>query len=286
MYMKGYIKIIVILFCFVTPLTFVTSSNAGILFYDGFEKGLSLEDSWGVGTEGNPGSIELSTRYARDGSQSVKFSLNWESLQRSRSELRFRAHVLDGDNNFVIGKTYWIGWSTLVESGSISDRWVISTQWHDSPDECGSCGNPVFVFFNHSGGWNYANKWTADRCCTLGPDGSAEGELMSGNTPGQWVDWVVKWKPSYGDDGILQVWRNGTPVVNRINAPNCFNDEVGPYLKIGIYAYNWGEKEPEVKNIAIFYDEVRIGDQNSSYKEVLPGGGAGRFPTTILRIKR
>jgi hypothetical protein len=94
---------------------------------------------------------------------------------------------------------------------------------------------------------------------------------MSGNTPGQWVDWVVKWKLSYGNnDGILQVWRNGVQVVNRVNAPNCYNTEVGPYLKIGIYAYSWGNYEPDVKNIAIYYDAFRIGDQNSSFAEVSP----------------
>ena len=55
---------------------------------------------------------------------------------------------------------------------------------------------------------------------------------------------------------------------------------MGPFLKFGIYGVT---DEP----LILYYDEIRIGDSNSSYNEVTPGSSIGvtnELLPPILRI--
>lgn len=42
-----------------------------------------------------------------------------------------------------------------------------------------------------------------------------------------------------------------------------------PYFKFGVYKWEW---ETSASQIVIYYDEVRVGNANNSYDEVMPGG--------------
>jgi Ca2+-binding RTX toxin-like protein len=75
----------------------------------------------------------------------------------------------------------------------------------------------------------------------------------------------VQW--SYKSDGLLQVWRDGQKVLDRAG-PNTYNDLQGNYFKFGIY--NHSIESPTDKTL--YFDEVRLGNQNNTYEDVAPNG--------------
>jgi hypothetical protein len=72
---------------------------------------------------------------------------------------------------------------------------------------------------------------------------------------GRWVEWTIRIKWSYKSNGILQVWKNGTRVVDQ-SGPNLYNVEQGPAARIGLYKRKWNGAKRQVYYAASF----RIGD--------------------------
>ena len=98
--------------------------------------------------------------------------------------------------------------------------------------------------------------------------------LVTSRTPvsqGAWTDWVVHAKWSGGSDGVLEVWKNGTQVVNR-GGPNAYSDWTPrPYPKWGIYKWSWNGTSSIVTTRSLYIDAVRITDgQHGSYAQVAP----------------
>ncbi|MHC5056498.1 MAG: heparin lyase I family protein, partial [Planctomycetota bacterium] len=101
--------------------------------------------------------------------------------------------------------------------------------------------------------------------------------------PGEWVSWVVHAKWSPGDDGILQVWKDGRLVMD-IKGANVYSTigvEYTPYLKTGIYRPEWHlnkdakrrafeQERPAATNKAILATDVKVGGENASYEDVAP----------------
>ncbi|PRX39829.1 polysaccharide lyase, partial [Salegentibacter salegens] len=111
-------------------------------------------------------------------------------------------------------------------------------------------------------------RWDSTR---IKQDNNSEGlhYIDLGKIPkNKWIDWVVHIKYSHTNTGILEVWMDDVKVIDRQNMPNSYNDEKYPYFKFGVYKWKWGTAATQR---VIYYDEVRIGDKNSSYDEVKPG---------------
>ncbi|MCF2501477.1 polysaccharide lyase [Dyadobacter chenhuakuii] len=85
----------------------------------------------------------------------------------------------------------------------------------------------------------------------------------------QWLDWVFHIRWSYDNTGVIEVWKNGKLVLQRINEPNAYNDAMYPYFKIGLYKWGWERKSKTVTNSRImFIDEVKVGNESSGYEKV------------------
>jgi hypothetical protein len=104
---------------------------------------------------------------------------------------------------------------------------------------------------------------------------------------GKWVDWVIHAKWSYSSDGILKIWKNNQLIVN-YTGPNLFNDQQPEFIMFGIYKAWWKSNPPSQRNtLTAYFDEVKIGDANSSYDDVAPSGLQTSKPVvpTILSVK-
>jgi hypothetical protein len=101
--------------------------------------------------------------------------------------------------------------------------------------------------------------------------------------PGEWVSWVIHAKWSSGDDGLLQIWKDGRLVVERqgINVYSTIGEDYTPYLKTGIYRPEWhldkaGKREafenerPAATNKVIYATDVKIGSERARYEDVAP----------------
>jgi hypothetical protein len=105
--------------------------------------------------------------------------------------------------------------------------------------------------------------------CGNGPDGKADFTRQSfptstvGYLEDQWNTVVVKVRFNFTTGGEIKIWMNGD-LAFEDNDVVGYNDAKGPYFKIGVYA--------TTKPVTAFYDEIRVGDANSSYDEVCPKG--------------
>ncbi len=101
--------------------------------------------------------------------------------------------------------------------------------------------------------------------------------------PGSWVSWVIHAKWSAGDDGLLQIWKDGKRVVDLkgANVYSTIGVEYTPYLKTGIYHPEWNLKTPEKQkafdnenpiatNKVIYATDIKIGNERAKFEDVAP----------------
>jgi hypothetical protein len=165
----------------------------------------------------------------------------------------------------------WYGFSQYFpDSYTFDSSGEVITQWHDQSDAGESVDrSPSNAIISSDGRLKWMLRWDADAIMDSGfTDGTIYIDL--GTIPKKkWIDWVVHIKYSHTNTGILEVWMDGEKVIDRQNMPNAYNDVSYPYLKFGLYKWSWGNS---TTNRVMYFDEVRVGDENSSYDEVKPSG--------------
>lgn len=256
---------------------------ANVFFNENFESGV-LRSVSGYTTSGNPPTI--TTERSRAGRYAMKSYLN-----RQTSSNSYRTEISIGTTNQTfIGSERWYGFSIFLPSSYVpSPIWEIVAQWHDRPNDWDKGRkNPPLHLATSRGGkpgrWTIANLWDAQPVAADGSytiDDSIVWDLGPYET-NKWTDWVFRIKWSYRSDGILQVWKDGKLVVNR-TGPNTYNDNLGPYMKMGIYK-GWSNRSTPTDTVherTLYHDEVRIADESGSYAAVAPGGGGTAVPLLV-----
>ena len=87
---------------------------------------------------------------------------------------------------------------------------------------------------------------------------------------GVWTDFVIRFLFSHEDDGITQVWRDGELVVDRVGMPNHYNNERGPYLKVGFYKAGWLNNKTDVSTRTVYFDAIRVYEGTDGFDIVDP----------------
>ncbi|MGV2829100.1 heparin lyase I family protein [Myxosarcina sp. GI1(2024)] len=141
----------------------------------------------------------------------------------------------------------------------------IVAQWHAKPDthlgETWAGTGPVLSLLTDNGQWKLGRKWDTRQIIRekgqrgrLESEGSASYDLGDYQT-GVWTDWTFHVKWSYEADGLVEVWQDNNLVL-RETGPNAYNDELGPYLKIGLYNKKW--QNPDITKRELYYDDVEV----------------------------
>ena len=219
-------------------------------------------------------SITLSDSVARSGKKSVRFDLFRTDPDVSKSK---RAEMVRMPEN---ASERWYGMSIFFPKDfQIDSVDELVEQWQDVPDfKLGETWrSPSISLTFKKDKWDVNVAWderavNADTLGHISYEGQKKYEV--GNiVAGKWTDWVFHMKFAYDSTGVLEVWKNGQSVVQR-NGPNFYNDQHYPYQKIGIYKYRWHDRQA-IKSIntrrVYFYDEIRVGNENATYKDVAPG---------------
>lgn len=233
-----------------------TTSTSNLLFQNTFEatdalSALYLEKA-------NTNSITRSAEQAKGGSNSVKFHLNKTDADVAGSK-RSEA-LLEWQESPKFER--WVGMSIFLPSSYVTDPAEESVfQWHaiNSVDLDGvSMNNAAIAMYTKNGRWELGMKY----------GGSVDMGVYDKNV---WTDWVIHVKFSAGSDGVFEIWKNGKLMLQR-NGRNNYNDLKGNFFKIGIYKYAWPQGYPSTTTSrTLYYDEIKIGNENSSYLEVAPG---------------
>lgn len=248
-------------------------SIASVIFYDDAEDYPDTSSDWIIRSEYGNEAFVVSAEKARAGANSYKFILGGKT-ESSRVELVLRGLKAQTQiRNFLFNQVYWMGWSVFIPNDIVfPDRskgiWGLLGQYHGVDDDCdtGKYGPLVACYLDDkTGGFEVVIKAISEQC--------ADGRKMryaSYGTPklkkGAWNDIVVNFRFNYVDIGnpFFKMWLNGQLVVDD-KGPNCYNDKISPYFKMGIYT---NTTEPTT----VYYDEIRVGDESSSYIEVAPKG--------------
>ena len=86
---------------------------------------------------------------------------------------------------------------------------------------------------------------------------------------GKWHTFVMHFIHSYGTDGLIEIWLNGTKIFTR-SGGNMYND-VLPKWKIGLYKSAF--KTPglsSVRSRVIYFDNIRVGNSLATLEQMDP----------------
>ncbi|MBX5460390.1 MAG: heparin lyase I family protein [Steroidobacteraceae bacterium] len=242
-----------------------------VLVNSDFESGVIDPAFWAV--SGNAPTITKDV--ARSGQYALK-----TVLDRNNSKVSYRTELTSGGReNVTPGQDYWYGFSVYLPDSYVPDNiWEIVAQWHSTPDnkaEEDNHLNPPLSLHTGNGNWEISTIWdTAPITDKKHYAGKKKYPLGKYET-GKWTDWVfhIKWSPN--PDGLLQVWKDGKKVVD-VTGPIGYNDQRGPYFKMGLYK-GWKNRNGPagaVTTRTLYHDEFKFAGPGGRYEDVAPGGGS------------
>ncbi len=180
-----------------------------------------------------------------------------------RSEL-----VIEGAKEVANGKDTWFGFSNRIdESWEFGKRRDIVFNVHKRREAGDAHGGQPLSLSIKDGKWVLRVAGDANRNSTLKSTKFARFDLGPAEK-GKCNDWVVRYKPSFDDDGEVEVCKDGQMVLTH-KGPNDLNDCRPGFAKFGIYRPGRGPTEG--KRI-IDFDEVKVGDETSRFEDVSPEG--------------
>ncbi len=250
------------------------------LFYDGFEGG-SLDQFVTVGCCSYSATV-VHNSVSRRGRSAARIELRAsDSLVGAshRSELR----VMSGSIVGGVGSERWYGLSIYVPNSWKVDSnphdYQILAQWHNLPDVQLGEGYtpPPLAIWIDKGDWSIWSYWDPSPVTHLlangqpAPPGGSKVLWRGTLDTGRWTDWVVHTKWSYGPDGLLEIWKDGTKIVSE-SGPNTYNDIRPLYFMVGLYKWMWDDPTQvwTQPTRTAFFDEIRIVGAGGSYAAVAP----------------
>ena len=222
-----------------------------------------------------PHSIGVTTSVPRTGRFALRSHLRYGDPAVEVGGTRAESHTMGmPETYFRSGDAAFYGFSVYVLSSWQNDSTEdIVFQWKAWPDACEAAKAPsAFLTTRPSGGWRLRINSDGIRCSTPGSVLKTSLDFAEVK-PGQWHDFVFRFRWSHGSDGLVEVWHQthknpGWQYASR-SGPNSFNDDdtTFGYLKWGIYKPAWSSGPTNVPSRTVFHDNVAVG---TSFGEVDP----------------
>ena len=88
-----------------------------------------------------------------------------------------------------------------------------------------------------------------------------------------WHYYVIHVKHSAGDDGLVEIWRDGT-LIAQINGANMYDLSGGvfhaPGWKLGIYKSSWNKGGvTNTSKRVLYFDEIKLGDERATLADMM-----------------
>ena len=196
-------------------------------------------------------SVSQSTEKIRAGSNSLKLDIRRTDPTTSgsiRSEI-----TLEGD---PLNQDRWYGFSMYLKDWTDDDAGESVFEW--APDNTNGSG--AMTLLTSGGRFTY----------TTNNNGTSSNNVYTDIGPvisNQWVDFVIHIRWATDTTGLLQVWMNGNPVINRTSVRTA---AVTAFLKLGINKFGWSTQTSAVTQRVLYFDEVRKGNSSATYNDVAP----------------
>lgn len=260
----------------------IENASTGLEFSDNFESG-APKSTWSQRAVCNSQSIRVVSNEIPAG-QGSKYMRTQRTHNESGSTAfcRVRAELWkrNVDSARTFGET-WVGVQIYVPgSWNTASNWNRVLQFHGNRDSGEQPRNPAFALVAERNRWKVSVAFDRRRTTPPGERNGGYRNFTTSMTKNKWTNWVFHWLWSYGDDGLLEAWKDGVKVVT-YRGPNCFNDVRGPATwQMGNYQRE--SATPIGSPLIVYHDNLRIGNHNSSFARVNPagngGGGGGGTP--------
>jgi hypothetical protein len=192
---------------------------------------------------------------------------------------RFELRRTDGDvagskrveakTSFPFTQDMWFNLNYLFPASYLpeSSREMVA-QWHDLPDQGEPWQAPSTSIWVSNNRLYLTNRWQFAKIGNNVFDGQNDYDLGP-ITLDRWTNIVVHVHWALDTSGRIELWRDGIQQVYQ-EGPNIYNDDRFPYLKFGIYKYNWKTTPSASKydRRVLYVDDIRIGNERSNYAEV------------------
>ena len=123
------------------------------------------------------------------------------------------------------------------------------------------------------------DRWVVHRAFGRPDDIQRELKTLAGVVQkGKWVAWVVHVCWSSGDDGWIQIWKDGELALD-VKGPNTYVMRPHtPYFKTGLYHPAWKRKNEDkfeeektaVPGRTIYTADIKVGNKHARYDDVVP----------------
>jgi hypothetical protein len=219
-----------------------------------------------------PDQIRMVWSPSYNGKPSIEFNLHKADSPAVRAEVRQTTQPGEPDE-------MWASWYEYLPAAywSASDAHnSIIGQWHEIPDwHLGENWRSPPILKKIVNNRYYVNIMWDNDPDSVNTNESKDGEVTIDCGPiltNQWVKWVFKIKFSPTNTGILQIWKNGELVVDRVGMPNCFADKFYPYFKIGFYGNAWccapWRATIPVTERKAYIAELKLGKPGATYADM------------------
>ncbi len=250
----------------------------------GFETGEYESTGWRQ--SGNDPQIARAPEPVCRGEFSLKIPLDRNKDKVSfRTELSLVGNEAHPLRNLEYDNDYWFALSIYLPRSWRPDNKSIDilAQLHGVPDtDQGEVyRNPMFNFHIRGDEWAIATKRDSRRV-TATDQAKMEYEeygfqSLGKTETGKWTSFVFRFRLSYREnEGRIDVWKNGTKIVDNYSRGVGYNDKKGPYWKIGNYKPDWkpGHEPSDVSRRLHYVDEVSSAVGPDRYSDVAPRCGS------------
>ena len=228
-----------------------------------------LFDKTGGIQAANPTSVTSSRFVLYNGRPTICFTLNKTDktvYDGKRSEVLFAAEK-------SVPVERWYGFNIfLPKSFVVDDLPEILAQWHATPDfDLGEdYRSPPIALTVQNGSWLLDTRWATNAVNTNSNVTGREVKDLGKTETEKWTQWVFHIVFSYKNDGLIELWKDGKLVYTR-KGPNYYNDKIGPYLKFGIYKWEW--LKTDIKTVTnqriVYFGDVKLGDNHATINDFI-----------------
>lgn len=253
---------------------YVAPPVADLIFEQDFEaltngqttfSGLNLT----ISTNGT-GTPTVSTTTAHGGTKSLRNQvIRSGGASNYRSELRINAAT---DNEVSQGQEMWTGFAVRLAAPYESDDLGNTVfQWHQPApphpdDDADTITQPMLIVQVMNGRWQVTKRWAACQPTT----NSCKNHLtydLGPYTADQWVEWVIHIVWDWTSAGELEVWKDGTKVVD-VSGAIGYNNSRAAYAKFGLYIPAYQNNDGPDRTV--YHDSIKVADESGSYEAVAP----------------
>ncbi len=259
-----------ILFILVLCFTYPVYSQT---YHENFESGTLSSDWKHSDSGGAPQTLsKLTNSLTCNGTQILKSKAIYPPDYRTEVVFKSKSFA-----ELIHEKEYWMGVAISLSTDWKDDGKVGETlfQTHHRADlklgDVGGGSTPLSLR-TKNGQWLIHAQTKSKKICTTPCAEQVLSQYIGQYQPGVWTEFVFNVKFTHTNAGFLRVWKNNELVVN-YSGPIGYNDERGPFIKLGVYKPLWQYGKSIVNSRTVYHDDFKIKEGSGSPADVSPNCG-------------